>query len=319
MAADAGNGLAVEVPGGAVLTAYPHPGKNLPPTVTDWHARPNCLTAPASRTTLSAAAQDPELDALSYSWSVTAQPAGANAVLGTPRSATTPVIALTAPGRYVFTVTVSDRKSKVARDVLLNVYRGNQPPIAFDVHNRIPVLVTLPQDSTILIGGGRDLEGGKLTFRWSVVKQPPGAAVRLEAPTEQRCKASNITVAGDHVFRFELGDGTHTVSRQLTVPVYPVNSAPVIGGAKASPASLTLPASSTVLSAATGDPDGDVITHWWRAASTPAGARPVFAKQGGRETKVTGLSVPGRYVFTLTVVDRTKFARKDVAVSVTAR
>jgi len=314
--AKAGDGLAIDVPAGAVLTLYPHPGRNLPPTVTDWHARPNYLTVPANRTTLSAAAQDPELDALSYSWSVTAQPAGAKAVLGAPRSPTTPVTGLTAPGRYVFTVTVSDGTSRIARDVLLNVYGGNQPPIVQDVHNRIPVLVTLPRDSTILIGGGHDLERDKLTFKWSVVKQPAGASVRLETPTQQRCRLTNIKVAGDHVFRFEVSDGAHTVSRQLTVPVYPVNSAPVIGNVQASPANLTLPRSSTILSAATGDPDGDVITHWWRAARKPAGARPAFAKQGGRDTKVTGLRVPGRYVFTLTVVDRTKFARKDVVVVV---
>ncbi len=317
-AADARGRLTVNVPAGAVLTLYPHPAKNLPPTVTDRHARPNCLTVPASRTTLSAAAQDPELDALSYSWSVTAQPAGAKAVLAAPRSATTPVTGLTAPGRYVFTVTVSDGASRIARDVLLNVYRGNQPPMVFDVHNRIPVLVTLPQDSTILIGGGRDLERDKLTFRWSVARQPAGASVRLETPAEQKCRASNIKVAGDHVFRCEVRDPAHTVSRQLTVPVYPVNSAPVIGNVQASPANVALPAGSTLLSAVTSDPDGDVITHWWRTARKPAGARPVFAKQGRRDTKVTGLGVPGRYVFTLTAVDRTKFARKDVAVTVTS-
>ena len=212
----------------------------------------------------------------------------------------------------MFTVTVSDGTNQLARHVALNVFEGNQPPLLLDVHNRIPVLVTLPHDNTILIGGARDLEGDKLTFRWSVAKQPNGAAVRLETPDKPRCKLTHITHPGDHVLRFQASDGTHTVSQQLTVPVYPLNRAPVIEAVRASPARLTLPKTSTLLSATTRDPDGDTISHWWRVRRHPGGARPVFASQGRRDTEVSGLSVAGTYVFTLTVVDRTKFARRDV-------
>jgi len=314
--ADASGGLAVTVPPNSILTVYPHPGTNLPPTVTAWEARPNYLTAPASRAMLSAAAQDPERDALSFSWSVAGQPEGAKAALADPKAPTTSATGLTVPGLYTFTVAVSDGANTVARNVPLNVYDGNQPPMLIDVHNRIPVLVTLPQDSTILIGGARDLEGDNLTFRWSVLKQPEGAPVRLETPTGPRCKVTNITAAGDHVFRFEVSDGHHTVAEELTVPVYPVNSAPVIEAVKASPAKLTLPTATASLSATSRDPDGDVISHWWRVTKKPAGARPVFAKQGRRDTTVSGLSVGGAYVFRLTVVDRTKVARKDVSVVV---
>jgi len=309
-------GLTVELPANGILTLYPHPGGNLPPTVIDWQAKPAHLKAPASRTTLSASAQDPELDGLSASWSVASQPEGAKAALADPNAATTAATGLTAPGLYVFTVTISDGTNRVARDVLLHVYEGNQPPTILDLHNRIPVLVTLPHDNTLLIGGGHDLEGDKLAFRWSVVQQPEGAAVRLETPAEPKCKLTNITVPGDHVVRFEVSDGAHTVSEQLTVPVSPANAAPVIEAIKASPAKLAPPESVASLAAATSDPDGDVISHWWRVARKPAGAMPVFARQGARDTQVSGLSVPGAYVFTLTVVDRTKFARKDVTVTV---
>jgi len=70
--------------------------------------------------------------------------------------------------------------------------------------------------------------------------------------------------------------------------------------------------SSSVATDATSDPDGDIISHWWRAGRKPAGAKPVFGKPGARATEVTGLSVPGEYVFQLTVVDRTKSAQKEV-------
>ncbi len=310
--------FAVDVPSNGVLTVYPHGGKKLPPTLIDWQAQPNYLTSPASEATLAATAQDPELDPLSYSWSVVGQPEGAAASLTDNQAATTPVTGLTTPGQYAFKLTVTDGANEVVRDVLLNVLTANQPPRLIDVHNRIPVLVTLPQDTTILIGGAHDLEDDPLTYHWSTVRQPPGGAANLETPDEQKCQASNITVPGDYVFAFEASDPTHTVSETLTVPVYPQNTTPVIREAKATPADIALPDAETSLSAMTSDPDGDVITHWWRVKSQPAGAEPAFGKQGGRDTQVTGLSKAGTYVFTLTVVDRTEFAQQDVAVTVRA-
>ena len=311
--------LRVQVPGNSVLTVYPHPGGNLPPVVVNWEASPTFLKRPTSRITLSAAAQDPELDRLSFSWATTRQPRGAAARIANPQSATTEVGGLTAAGPYGFAVTVVDGTSEVKREVLLNVYEGNQPPRLLDVHNRIPVLVTLPHSETLLRGGAFDLEGDKLRYEWSVVRQPPGSAVRLESPNEGGCKMTNITAAGDHVVKLEVSDGTSTVSEELTVPVYPPNSAPVISAVKAAPAVVTPPDARTLLSATTSDPDGDVISHWWRVKSKPRGANPAFANQGSRETRVSGLTVEGRYTFELRAVDRTKFARREVTVTVAGK
>lgn len=80
---------------------------------------------------------------------------------------------------------------------------------------------------------------------------------------------------------------------ELTALVYPENTAPVIKTATASPANLTLPDSSTALSATTRDADGDVITRWWRVKSRPAGVKLTFTKQSGRDTNASGLTVGG--------------------------
>jgi hypothetical protein len=284
----------------------------------DWKAQPSFLKTPASRVRLAAMAQDPELDRLSYSWSITSQPSGANVALADPRSAATEASGLTAPGRYTFTVTIGDGVNEVKRDVLLSVYAGNQAPVLIDVHNRLPVQVTLPESASELRGGALDLEGDKLTYRWSVVSQPPGSAVRLETPDDGKCRVSNIIRPGDHVFKFEASDGTSTVSENLTVPVYPPNAAPVIERVSASPPKVVLPQVTTMLSAAAHDPDGDGIAHWWRVRKQPQGAKPVFAKQAAPETMLSGLTVPGTYVLELSVVDRTKLVRKELTVIVGA-
>ena len=313
------SGLTVSIPSNAVMTVYPYPGTNQPPTFTDWKANPEYLTLPASSMTLSASATDPELDRLSYAWSVKSRPPGTDPLLSQPNAASTAATGLSLEGQYVFTVAVSDGGSAASREVRLTVFAENQAPVPVDVHNRIPVVLTLPTSATQLRGSGWDLEGDPLTYRWSVVSQPPGAKVSLASATTTNCAASNMTVAGDYVFRLEVSDPTHAVSEDLTVPVYPENrTAPYIKGAKASPNSVSLPGTSrTLLSATTGDLDGDMISHWWSVKSAPAGASPVFLKQGNPETDVTQLLLPGTYVFTLDVVDRTKFASADVQVVVT--
>ncbi|KPJ63129.1 MAG: hypothetical protein AMS15_01625 [Planctomycetes bacterium DG_23] len=310
--------LVVEVPKESVLTIYPYPGENQPPTVTDWRATPNYLTVSQEKITLSASATDPELDAISFLWLVEEKPEAANVVLITPDAPQTEVKGLTAPGDYIFSVAVSDGTHRVVRRVGLTVFPGNQPPMSLDIHNRIPVVVTLPQSTTILRGAAHDLEDDPLQYRWSVLSQPKGSKVELETPDQPGCKLSNITVPGDYIFQLEVRDPTHTVPKVLKITVYPPNKAPVIETAIATPAQITLPETKTLLSAKTSDPDGDTITHWWSVKESPAGSNPVFDKQGARETSVSGLTVPGDYIFALSAIDRTKSAKKDVAVTVTA-
>ncbi|MEJ2705167.1 MAG: hypothetical protein P8Z79_22230 [Sedimentisphaerales bacterium] len=138
-------------------------------------------------------------------------------------------------GEYVFTVAISDGLNVVTRDVAFNVFADNQPPYVLDVHNRLPVMVTLPTNSTQLRCAGLDLEGDPLSYRWTVTSQPVGASASLAAPTTTNCQVTGLTVAGDYVFTVEVSDPTHTVVRELTVPVYPPNPSVVVGQEQAGP------------------------------------------------------------------------------------
>ena len=213
--------LTVAAPADSVVTVYPHGDADLPPTVTEWRSQPEFLRQPDSSVELVCAATDPELDAVSVSWSVTAQPQGATVRLAEPQAPRTRADGLSAAGEYVFEARVSDGTHEVARQVLLRVFDGNQPPVPVDVHNRIPVWVTVRDGGTLLRGGAWDIEQDHLTFRWSVLSHPPGANVVLEKPAEAGCRASGLTVPGDYVFQLEVNDGAHTVPVTHTVPVYP--------------------------------------------------------------------------------------------------
>ena len=116
---------------------------------------------------------------------------------------------------------MSDGQHTVGRDVLVRSFEGNQPPVPVDVHNRIPVWVRVKDGGTVLRAGAWDIERDPLSFRWTVVRQPNGAAAQLETPEKPACKVTGMTVPGDYVFRLDVSDPANTVSVEHTVPVYP--------------------------------------------------------------------------------------------------
>jgi hypothetical protein len=301
------------------MTIYPYAGTNQAPVPTTWQAAADFLDLPASGTTLSATATDPELDTIRYAWSIVSQPNGANAQLATPNAASCAVTGMSAAGMYIFRVSISDAGHTVTRDVRVPVYATNQPPIIVEVHNRIPVTITLPLDTTIIRGYAWDPEGDPISLKWRVISQPVGATAIIAKDDTASTTLSNLTVAGNYLLEITFSDPTHAVSDTLEIPVYPVNAnAPTITSATASAASIRLPVDSLALSAVTSDANGDMITHWWSVKSKPGGARPLFDKQGSSNTKVRDLDSVGTYVFTLTVVDRTRYVTRDVTVNVLA-
>lgn len=108
--------------GSTVTTLYPRSGQNRPPTIEVWSANPGYLVAPADTVKLSVTATDPELDPLTWHWSVTDQPAGANAHLTSPNVATTIATGLSIPGTYVFNIDVYDGINTSSRQIYLVSY-----------------------------------------------------------------------------------------------------------------------------------------------------------------------------------------------------
>jgi hypothetical protein len=128
-------------------------------------------------------------------------------------------------------------------------------------------------------GGGGNFQIHLDNTSFSRGGQPPGSAVRLESPDQGRCKVTSITRPGDLVVRFEASDGTSTVGEELTVLVHPINVAPVIDAAQATPATVAPSDGTTLLSAVTRDPDVRGLDGYFRdysKAARQAGASGVF-------------------------------------------
>ncbi|MBS1911216.1 MAG: hypothetical protein JST22_04460 [Bacteroidetes bacterium] len=329
----------LSVPSGVVATLYPYAGPNLPPTVMTWGSTPGVVEVPASTSSLSVTANDPERDPLTYRWSVVRTPAGANVVLATPGAATTVLGGITAAGTYVFNVDVGDGVNTTSRQAYLVRYDSNQPPalgytgfrlaapygVVLDLPRAdgVPLHtnIALPTSSGVLQANISDLENDTLTGQWTVVRQPPTASVALSGTisiyASFRSNITNMTVPGDYVFQIAVSDRSHApVTAQVVCTVHQPNTPPVIGAVAASPGVLSLPATATRLTATTSDREGDLLRHWWVVKSAPAGAHPVFAHQGLPNSDVGNLTVPGIYTFTLRAFDDISMTTKDVTVTV---
>jgi hypothetical protein len=324
--------------GSAVTTLYPYFGQNHPPTIEVWGANPGYLVAPANTVRLSVTASDPELDPLTWRWSVTSQPAGADARLASPNAAATNVTGLAVPGTYVFNVDVRDGINTSSKQVYLVAYGASLPPVLGGTGFRIAApyglvfgnpratthaQIELPTTSVILQAGIADIANSDFSGRgmWSLVSQPAGAEAAVSGTTylyvSLRAQVTNMTVPGNYVFQINVANpGQPDLVARVVCTVNPATSAPVIGSIMASPPRLTSPAGTAQLSAVTGGSANQVLRHWWTVKSAPVGAEPIFDHQGLPNTTVSNLTLPGTYVFTLRVFDDLHMSARNLTLTV---
>ena len=148
-----------------------------------------------------------------------------------------------------------------------------------------------------------------------------GASVTLGDTTyiyvSIRANVSGMTVPGDYVFQVNVTNPGHPdLTAQIICTVHPASSAPVISSIMASPATLTLPVSTTQLSAVTSGSTNQPLRHWWAVKATPTGAKPLFDHQGATNTAVSNLVLPGSYTFTLRLFDDIHMTTQDKTVTV---
>jgi hypothetical protein len=319
-------------------TIYPHKIANYAPDIMTFSVSPGYLVPPATAATLSATASDPEMDPLTFSWSVVSQPSGADALLESASKATCVVNGLSVAGIYVFQINVSDGVNTVSRKVYLQVYPSNPPPVMGNPGFRIDAPyglvfadpptethanVELPTSSATLQAQIGDLANDAFDGRgkWTLVSEPQGAHAVIDTTIyifiSIRANASGMTVPGDYVFQINVTNPGHPdLVGQCIFTVHPASEGPIINSASATPPFVTLPTDSSKLTSATIDTAGQLLRYWWAIKTVPAGAKPIFDHQGLATTNVSGLTIPGNYTFTLNTFDDLHMSQKDVTVIV---
>ncbi|MBN8577745.1 MAG: gliding motility-associated C-terminal domain-containing protein [Cytophagales bacterium] len=250
------------------------------------------ITLPTNSTNFTGSGTDPDGTVVAYNWIQISGPAA------TLTNSNTPTLTVQVPsdGTYVFRLTVTDNGGATGSSnvtLTVNPAATNQPPVASAGANQT---LTLPVNSTNLVGSGSDPDGTIASYLWTKVSGPAATLTNTTIPT---ASVSNL-VEGIYVFRLTVTDnGGLTAFAQATVTVLPaaVNQPPQ---AFAGPDQvLVLPTNSVTLFGTGSDADGIVVSYLWTKLSGPA------ATLTNDNTATLSLSnlVEGVYTFRLTVTD----------------
>lgn len=264
------------------------------------------LFLPTNTYTLSGSGTDADGTVTSYAWT---QLAGSPATLTNANTFQVTISDLAA-GTYSFRLTVTDNAGGTGIsdvNVTVNPSTANQPPVA----NAGPhIALTLPNNSTNLIGSGTDGNGSISSYSW----------IKLSGPTATLTNDNTAVLSlqnliqGVYIFRLTVTDNEGaSASNNTQVTVFPatVNQNPVVNAGLDK--TVILPTNTTTLTALGSDSDGSIASYVWTKQLGPT------ATLAGETTSTLTLTnlVIGDYTFRVVVTDNNGATSLDeVVVSV---
>lgn len=247
---------------------------------------------PTSTYILTGSGTDADGTISSYAWT---QIAGSTATLTNANTFEVTISDLVS-GTYSFRLTVTDNGGGTGIsdvNVTVNPSTANQPPIA----NAGPhIALTLPNNSTNLIGSGTDGNGSISSYSW----------IKLSGPSATLTNDNTAVISlqdllqGVYIFRLTVTDNEGaSASNNTQVTVFPasVNQSPVVNAGPDK--TIILPTSTTTLTAVGSDADGSIASYVWTKQLGPT------ATLAGETTNALTLTslVTGDYTFRIVVTD----------------
>lgn len=244
------------------------------------------------------ASADANNDPLTFSWELTAKPAGSSAILF---SSTTvrPNFTADREGIYVARLIVSDGKaSSEAVTVTITASILNAVPVA-----NAGLTQSVKTGASVRLNGSAssDADGDALSFSWTLTTRPAGSTATLLFATN--ATPSFIPdVVGVYVASLVVNDGKIS-SNPSTVTVIAsraLNSQPV---ANAGPAQNVMTGTQVKLNGEqSSDADGDALTYLWSMKTQPAGSAAQLTDATSSRPGFTA-DKDGAYVISLKVND----------------
>jgi ribosomal protein L14 len=293
------------------VTVNPAPVVNVLPTVSAGNNL--TVTLPTNSATLSGTASDPDGTIASYAWTKVSGPTGGG--ISKPTTASTGITGLTA-GSYVYKLTVTDNSGGISSATVTVTVNSapiiNQPPTVSAGNN---ITLTLPVDTTILLGSASDADGIITSTAWSQASGPSNALI--SSPSNDTTVVTGL-VAGSYVFSLTVTDNSGaTVFSSVTVSVNPapaINVPPTVSAG--SDFQVNLPINTATLTGTASDSDGSIVSYAWNKVSGPSGG--AISRSTAVSTGISGL-VAGTYVYKLTVTDNSgAIASATVTIKVNA-
>ena len=162
---------------------------------------------------------DPDLDQLTFQWTLTGRPANSAAVLQSDATAT-PTFVADVAGTYQASLVVRDGRTNSVPDLVV-ITTANRRPIADAGADQ-----TATTGSTIQLNGSgsSDPDGDTITFAWVFVTTPPQSAAALSNPAS--VSPSFIAdLPGTYVVQLVVSDGPlQSVADTVTITITPPES-----------------------------------------------------------------------------------------------
>ncbi len=270
---------------------------NVPPTVTITGGT-QTITLPTSSTSVIAVGVDGDGTINAYLWTLISGPT--IPTFGSATSATTTVNNLTTAGEYILQARVTDDDGATGTaTVKITVNPAVPPPnLPPNAVAGADSTVTLPYDSTTLIGTGSTDSDGTITYLWTKFSGP--ATGTIVTPAGSTTKVRGL-VQGTYQFLLTVTDDDGATSTDMVQIIVnsAANQSPIADAG--TPQIIALPLDSAQLTGTGTDFDGSIVTYYWLKTAGPVGTG-IITSINSASTMVTGL-VAGNYTFRLTVTD----------------
>lgn len=249
-----------------------------------------------------------------YLWKIENAPG--NAILKNNNKAKLTVNKMNTPGKYIFSVTVSDGKgatTKAEAIVIVKKGKNNKPNKRPTVDAGPKQLIVLPKNKLVLKGKASDPDGEIVKYFWEKVS---GGKAKLSNKNTATLKVSNLE-EGNYRFRFTAtdNDGARKSNAvNVRVKAEDFNILPKVKAGKNK--AIKLPKDHAKFKARAFDKDGEIKNYRWKLISGDKDF-----SWSGKNTSSIELSrlKEGIYKFQVTVKDdRGGFASDEVRLKVMA-
>ncbi len=259
------------------------------------------ITLPVSLVTLSGIGTDDDGTIIGYQWK---QLSGSlSASINAPFSPIAIAVGLS-QGIYKYELTVTDNDGATAKDTMQVTVNSilNIAPIANAGND---IVITLPVNTTTLVGNGTDTDGTINYYQWIKIGGPSTGS--LINATSSTTTASSLS-EGIYQYELTVTDNDGAIGKdtiQVTVNPAP-NIAPVANAGN--DIVITLPVNTTTLIGNGTDTDGTISSYQWIKIAGPSTGSLINATSS---TTTAGSLSEGIYQYELTVTDDDGAIGKD--------
>jgi hypothetical protein len=244
---------------------------------------------------------DPDSDALTFTWSLATKPSGSIATL-TGATTATPTFVIDKAGAYTVHLTVHDGSLSSSVAIVI-ISTSNSAPVAQagdDLSGQVGTTLTLNGS------GSSDVDGDTLTYHWTLLSWPSGSTAALAEATTVH-PTLTLDKVGDYVVQLIVHDGTVS-SEPDTMTISTLNSKPVADAGVDQ--SATVGTRVQLNGSNSFDVDGNALSYQWGLTTTPAGSTVTLSNPTIAQPTFT-IDKPGTYAAQLMVNDGIASSESD--------